>query len=87
MKEMEESLEKFNTLKTNNFFTTELKNDYEEPEWGFPKGRRNPNEKNLKCALREFYEEIIGKVIKSPVNQYAPIQYDNLQQQDFINRS
>jgi N-acetylneuraminate synthase/sialic acid synthase len=27
----------------------------------------------------ELYEEIIGKIIKSPVNQYAPIQYDNLQ--------
>jgi sialic acid synthase len=27
----------------------------------------------------ELYEQIIGKVIKSPVNQYAPIQYDNLQ--------
>jgi N-acetylneuraminate synthase/sialic acid synthase len=26
----------------------------------------------------ELYEEIIGKVIKSAVNQYAPIQYDNL---------
>ena len=24
-------------------------------------------------------EEIIGKIIKSPVDQYEPIQYDNLQ--------
>lgn len=28
-----------------------------EPEWGFPKGRRNINESDLLCALREFYEE------------------------------
>jgi len=57
MKEMEESCEKFNKLKDNKFFDNELINDYDEPEWGFPKGRRNPNEKNLKCALREFWEE------------------------------
>ena len=28
-----------------------------EPEWGFPKGRRNIQEKDLSCALREFEEE------------------------------
>ena len=27
------------------------------PEWGFPKGRRNPKEENLACAMREFNEE------------------------------
>jgi|UniRef100_A0A6C0ISU5 8-oxo-dGTP pyrophosphatase MutT (NUDIX family) len=31
--------------------------DYETPEWGFPKGRRNIFEKNLDCALRELEEE------------------------------
>lgn len=31
--------------------------EHDEPEWGFPKGRRNINEKDLKCALREFREE------------------------------
>lgn len=30
---------------------------YHEPEWGFPKGRRNFGEKDLNCALREFEEE------------------------------
>jgi 8-oxo-dGTP pyrophosphatase MutT (NUDIX family) len=28
-----------------------------EPEWGFPKGRKNYNEKDLDGALREFSEE------------------------------
>ena len=28
-----------------------------ETEWGFPKGRRNYQEKDLNCALREFEEE------------------------------
>lgn len=28
-----------------------------ENEWGFPKGRRNINEKDIFCAIREFVEE------------------------------
>ncbi len=28
-----------------------------EPEWGFPKGRRNTNELEYNCAIREFFEE------------------------------
>ena len=31
--------------------------NYEYPEWGFPKGRRNLKEKNVDCAKREFQEE------------------------------
>lgn len=30
---------------------------WEEPEWGFPKGRRNPYETDIGCAIREFQEE------------------------------
>lgn len=30
---------------------------YNEPEWGFPKGRRNDYESNIDCAIREFEEE------------------------------
>jgi hypothetical protein len=30
---------------------------WEEPEWGFPKGRRNFQEKDFDCAIREFKEE------------------------------
>jgi len=31
--------------------------NWDEPEWGFPKGRRNSHEKDYDCALREFQEE------------------------------
>lgn len=30
---------------------------WEEPEWGFPKGRRSYQEKDYECAIREFCEE------------------------------
>jgi 8-oxo-dGTP pyrophosphatase MutT (NUDIX family) len=30
---------------------------WSEPEWGFPKGRRNNYESDLMCALREYEEE------------------------------
>jgi ADP-ribose pyrophosphatase YjhB (NUDIX family) len=30
---------------------------WDEPEWGFPKGRRNFQEKDYDCAIREFCEE------------------------------
>ena len=30
---------------------------WDEPEWGFPKGRRNPHETDVNCAMREFQEE------------------------------
>lgn len=30
---------------------------YNQTEWEFPKGRRNLNEHNIKCAIREFEEE------------------------------
>lgn len=31
--------------------------EFNETEWGFPKGRRNINETDISCALREFKEE------------------------------
>ena len=58
-KEFETSQDKFNQLRKN-FNLTDLINFnklYETPEWGFPKGRRDKNEKNLDCAIREFEEE------------------------------
>jgi len=33
------------------------KTNFISPEWEFPKGRRNPNETNKNCAIREFIEE------------------------------
>jgi len=30
---------------------------WKEAEWGFPKGRRNPYESDIHCAIREFQEE------------------------------
>jgi hypothetical protein len=40
-----------------NYFIKNKTNNYEEPEWGFPKGKRNINETNYQAALREFCEE------------------------------
>lgn len=36
---------------------SETKGFYNEPEWGFPKGRRRLRENDVDCALREFFEE------------------------------
>ena len=35
----------------------ESKTVWKETEWGFPKGRRNFQEKDIDCGLREFEEE------------------------------
>ena len=62
------SRDKFNTLKsgveTNTKKTYNLETILEasqyiwkDTEWGFPKGRRNYQETDLSCALREFEEE------------------------------
>jgi len=61
------SSKKFDTIKTgivvnDNFVSLEKivessDTSWEETEWEFPKGRRNYQEKDLECALREFEEE------------------------------
>jgi len=56
LKEMINSKIKFQYLKINNLFDN-LNSNYDEPEWGFPKGRRNKYENNYECANREFVEE------------------------------
>jgi 8-oxo-dGTP pyrophosphatase MutT (NUDIX family) len=38
-------------------FVNECETHWETPEWGFPKGRRDGNESDLECALREMREE------------------------------
>ena len=54
------SKEKFQYIKNNNIFDilkSKINILYDEPEWGFPKGRRNTYEQNINCAMREFEEE------------------------------
>lgn len=63
------SREQFETLRigmlnNNDFYTLKSIIDesnsvveWKEPEWGFPKGRRNNQEKDFDCAVREFCEE------------------------------
>lgn len=43
---------------------------HDDPEWGFPKGRRKVHEEDLKCAVREFTEEtcIMGNDIEIDEN-------------------
>jgi len=49
------------TTKNSNFnlenLIKESKTQWNQPEWGFPKGRRNYQENDMNCALREFMEE------------------------------
>lgn len=61
------SKEKFEALKAGVSFGAEeysldsllreVTTKWDEAEWGFPKGRRNYQEKDIVCALREFEEE------------------------------
>lgn len=46
-----------NTIINLDFIINNCNKNYLEPEWGFPKGRRNFQESDLKCGLREFEEE------------------------------
>ena len=69
--EFDESKQRFDTLKTGyvvasenstEWFSLEVamkgcENITYEPEWGFPKGRRNINERDMQTAFREFSEE------------------------------
>lgn len=48
--------------------------NYEEPEWGFPKGRRNMNEKNIDCAKREFQEETGMKESEYHILNFSPLE-------------
>ena len=39
------------------YYINKSTTNWKEPEWGFPKGRRNLKETDINCALREFGEE------------------------------
>ena len=61
------SRDKMKTLKSgvlsgNDYYNLEslvksVEAEWKEPEWGFPKGRRNYQERDIACAIREFEEE------------------------------
>ena len=71
LREYEDAKAKFDTLKGGihcrsldkshvfdiGYILKNTKPKYEETEWGFPKGRRNINEDDCHCAMREFVEE------------------------------
>jgi 8-oxo-dGTP pyrophosphatase MutT (NUDIX family) len=50
------SKEKFELLNRTELMVHNL-SPYQEPEWGFPKGRRIRGESDMDCAVREFMEE------------------------------
>jgi len=48
---------------------------WKEPEWGFPKGRRNANESDYDCAIREFIEETgFPKDCLHDISNMVPVQ-------------
>lgn len=56
------------------YITENVKAEYNIPEWGFPKGRRNRNESYIACAIREFTEETeIGENEFEIVKEIEPI--------------
>lgn len=71
-----------------NFFIKEKNTYYIEPEWGFPKGRRNNGESNIQTAMREFKEETslsnnkyifdLNKIFIEEYKSYDNVQYKNI---------
>ncbi len=58
--EYNESKQKFNFLRDNGELMNILNratSQWTTPEWGLPKGRKNSDETNIECAIREFCEE------------------------------
>ena len=60
-KEYDKCLEKYNKINIEEYINNCNKN-YEFNEWEIPKGRRNLNENNKQCAMREFKEETNIKI-------------------------
>lgn len=54
--EYEAARYKFNSLDKRRLIS-ECSSRFNEPEWGFPKGRRMRGESDVQCACREFFEE------------------------------
>jgi 8-oxo-dGTP pyrophosphatase MutT (NUDIX family) len=57
--EYEKSFHRFESIKENirEYIINHPENGWDEPEWGFPKGRPNKEESVVACAMREFKEE------------------------------
>lgn len=58
--DFEQSSQKFQELVSSGLLAQlieETKSLWSTPEWGFPKGRRNPYESDIECAIRECIEE------------------------------
>lgn len=58
--EYDEAKRKFEILIAENRLDELIKRSIDKwttPEWGLPKGRRQPREIDIHCAVREFYEE------------------------------
>lgn len=52
---------------------SKLYTQWEDPEWGFPKGRRNFQERDYDCAVREFSEETgINKEYLTSIHNIYP---------------
>ena len=51
------NMEKFNYIVQHKKHIFDNVSGWEEPEWGFPKGRRNARENDFDCSIREFEEE------------------------------
>jgi len=79
------SKNKFESLKAGIYTKTEFYNleelvhstdqNWVEAEWGFPKGRRNYQERDYDCAVREFCEETgygLNKLI--PIKNIQPVE-------------
>jgi 8-oxo-dGTP pyrophosphatase MutT (NUDIX family) len=69
---------KFQQLKDSNLLDELIENcptDWDEPEWEFPKGRINCNEKHLDCSIREFVEETgIKKELLNVIENLLPFE-------------
>ena len=58
-----------------NYLVENSTTSWKETEWEFPKGRKNYNEKELECALREFEEETgISKTEIQIIENMLPIE-------------
>jgi len=61
-----------------NFYTLsdcikEIQHKWTQNDWGFPKGRKNFNESDLTCAMREFVEETgVNETLLSIITNIVP---------------